>query len=132
MYINKMIIFLKYIFYISLLLLIIVSIYPGSLIGYFFYNDFHKQPILIENFFGENLNHFLYYIYISLLGFFIYCDTKKLKKALYKLLFLSIILELVHFIIPIRSFAIIDLLLNISGVIFAYFVIKIYLLLKKS
>jgi len=127
-----MIIFLKYIFYISLLLLIIVSIYPGSLIGYFFYNDFHKQPILIENFFGENLNHFLYYIYISLLGFFIYCDTKKLKKALYKLLFLSIILELVHFIIPIRSFAIIDLLLNISGVIFAYFVIKIYLLLKKS
>ena len=132
MYINKMIIFLKYIFYISLLLLIIVSIYPGSLIGYFFYNDFHKQPILIENFFGENLNHFLYYIYISLLGFFIYCDTKKLKKALYKLLFLSIILELVHFIIPIRSFAIIDLLLNISGVIFAYFVIKIYLLLKKQ
>jgi len=132
MYINKMIIFLKYIFYISLLLLIIVSIYPGSLIGYFFYNDFHKQPILIENFFGENLNHFLYYIYISLLGFFIYCDTKKLKKVLYKLLFLSIILELVHFIIPIRSFAIIDLLLNISGVIFAYFVIKIYLLLKKS
>jgi len=127
-----MIIFLKYIFYISLLLLIIVSIYPGSLIGYFFYNDFHKQPILIENFFGENLNHFLYYIYISLLGFFIYCDTKKLKKVLYKLLFLSIILELVHFIIPIRSFAIIDLLLNISGVIFAYFVIKIYLLLKKS
>ena len=87
MYINKMIIFLKYIFYISLLLLIIVSIYPGSLIGYFFYNDFHKQPILIENFFGENLNHFLYYLYISLLGFFIYCDTKKLKKVLYKLLF---------------------------------------------
>ena len=132
MYINKMIIFLKYIFYISLLLLIIVSIYPGSLIGYFFYNDFHKQPILIENFFGENLNHFLYYLYISLLGFFIYCDTKKLKKVLYKLLFLSIILELVHFIIPFRSFTIIDLLLNISGVIFAYFVIKIYLLFKKS
>jgi|TARA_B110000438_G_C15506497_1_gene517987 hypothetical protein len=127
-----MIIFLKYIFYISLLLLIIVSIYPGSLIGYFFYNDFHKQPILIENFFGENLNHFLYYLYISLLGFFIYCDTKKLKKVLYKLLFLSIILELVHFIIPFRSFTIIDLLLNISGVIFAYFVIKIYLLFKKS
>ena len=132
MYINKMIIFLKYIFYISLLLLIIVSIYPGSLIGYFFYKDFHKQPILIENFFGENLNHFLYYLYISLLGFFIYCDTKKLKKVLYKLLFLSIILELVHFIIPFRSFTIIDLLLNISGVIFAYFVIKIYLLFKKS
>ena len=55
MYISKMIIFLKYVFYISILLLIIVSIYPGSLIGYFLYKDFHKQPILIENFFGEKI-----------------------------------------------------------------------------
>ena len=51
MYINKVINFLKYIFYISLLFLIIISLYPGSLLGYLLYADFSQQPNLIENLF---------------------------------------------------------------------------------
>ncbi len=123
-------ILLKYIFYTSLIFLIIISLYPGSLLGYFFYNDFNKQPNLIDNPFGENLNHFIYYLYISLLGFFVYLNTDSLKSILFNLLFLSIILEVLHLIVPNRSFQISDLFFNILGVIVAYFVIKTYLLFK--
>ena len=45
--------------------------------------------------------------------------------------FLSITLEIFHFIIPNRSFQLEDLFANIFGVMVAYFVIKIYLLFHK-
>ena len=60
MYINKVINFLKYIFHISLLFLIIVSLYPGSLIGLILYGDLGKQPNLIENPIGTTIYHFIF------------------------------------------------------------------------
>ena len=125
-----MIKFLKSFFHISILFLIIVSLYPGSLLGYLFYGDWSQQPNLIENPFGTTINHFIYYVYISLLGFFVYSRSKKFKQLGYGLLFLSIILEILQFIIPNRSFQIDDLFGNIFGVIVAYFVVKTYLLFK--
>ena len=94
--------FLKFIFHISTLLLIIISLYPGSLLGYLFYGDFGQQPNLIENPFGTTINHFIYYIYVSLLGFFLYLRTENFQKLVYSLFLLSVILELLHFIIPNR------------------------------
>ena len=131
MYINKVINFLKYIFHISLLFLIIISLYPGSLLGYLLYGDFSQQPNLIENLFGTSINHFIYYFYVSLLGFFLYSRTKNFKKLVYYMFFLSAILELFHFIIPNRSFEFNDLVGNILGVIVAYSIVKIYLFLYK-
>ena len=122
--------FLKFIFHISILLLIIISLYPGSLLGYLFYGDFGQQPNLIENPFGTTINHFIYYIYVSLLGFFLYAKTENFEKLVYLLFFLSVILELFHFIIPNRSFQLGDLIANILGVIVAYSTIKIYLFFK--
>ena len=122
--------FLKFIFHISTLLLIIISLYPGSLLGYLFYGDFGQQPNLIENPFGTTINHFIYYIYISLLGFFLYAKTENFEKLVYALFFLSVILELFHFIIPNRSFQLGDLIGNILGVTVAYSAIKIYLFFK--
>ena len=122
--------FLKFIFHISTLLLIIISLYPGSLLGYLFYGDFGQQPNLIENPFGTTINHFIYYIYVSLLGFFLYTKTENFEKLVYALFFLSVILELFHFIIPNRSFQLGDLIGNILGVIVAYSTIKIYLFFK--
>ena len=122
--------FLKFIFHISTLLLIIISLYPGSLLGYLFYGDFGQQPNLIENPFGTTINHFIYYIYVSLLGFFLYAKTANFEKLVYALFFLSVILELLHFIIPNRSFQLGDLISNILGVIVAYSTIKIYLFFK--
>ena len=127
-----MIKFLKYIFHISVFFLIIISLYPGSLLGYFFYSDFGRQPDLIENPFGTAINHFIYYVYVSLLGFLLYSKTENFKKLVYGLFFLSVILETLHYIIPNRSFQIDDLFGNILGVIVAYSVVKIYLFFNKS
>jgi VanZ family protein len=126
-----MIIFLKFIFYISILLLIIITLYPGSLLGYLFYDDWGKQPNLINNPFGTTINHFIYYIYVSLLGFFLSLRTKNFQKLVYALFFLSVILELFHIIVPNRSFQLNDLIGNILGVAVAYSVVKIYLFFDK-
>ena len=126
-----MIKFLKYIFHISVLFLIIISLYPGSLLGYLFYSDLSQQPNLVENPFGTTINHFIYYLYISLLGFFLYLRNENFKKLVYGLFFLSVILESLQFIIPDRSFQLSDLIGNISGVIVAYSVLKIYLFFNK-
>ena len=119
------------IFHISILFLIVISLWPGSLLGYLFYGDWGQQPDLIQNPFGTAINHFLYYLYVSLLGFYVYLKTKNFKKLVYGLFFLSIILELFHLIIPNRSFQLGDLIGNILGVIVAYFIIKIYLFFNK-
>jgi|TARA_B110000438_G_C15291363_1_gene427015 hypothetical protein len=123
--------FLKSIFHISILFLIIISLSPGSLLGYLFYGDWGVQPNLIENPFGTTINHFIYYICVSLLGFFLYLRSENFEKLIFGLLFLSIILEVFHFIIPNRSFQINDLFGNILGVIVAYFIVKIYLFFIK-
>ncbi len=119
------------IFHISILFLIVISLWPGSLLGYLFYGDWGQQPDLIQNPFGTTINHFLYYLYVSLLGFFVYLKTENFKKLVYGLFFLSVILELLHYIIPNRSFQLGDLIGNILGVIVAYFIIKIYLFFNK-
>jgi len=123
---------LKYIFHISVLFLIVISLWPGSLIGFLLYNDWGNQPDLIKNPFGTAINHFICYTFISLLGLFIYDKNENFKKLVYGLFFLSITLEIFHFIIPNRSFQLEDLFANIFGVMVAYFVIKIYLLFHKS
>ena len=122
---------LKSIFHISVLFLIVISLWPGSLIGFLLYNDWGMQPDLIKNPFGTAINHFIYYVFISLLGFFLYVKNENFKKLVYGLFFLSITLELFHFIIPNRSFQLEDLLANIFGVMVAYFAIKIYSFFNK-
>jgi len=123
--------YFKIIFYISLLILIVISLYPGSLIGYLLYKDLGHQSNLISSPFGTYLNHFIFYVYVSLLGFFLYLKTEKSKKVIFGLFFLAISLELLHLIIPIRAFEIGDLIANILGVVVAYFTIKIYLLFNQ-
>ena len=123
--------FLKSIFHLSTLFLIIISLYPGSLLGYLLYGDWGQQPNLLKNPFGTTINHFIYYFYVSLLGFFLYSRSENFTKLVYGLFFLSVILELFHFIIPNRSFQLGDLSGNILGVVVAYSVLKIYLFFNK-
>jgi len=124
--------FLNFFFYILLLFLIIVSLYPGSLLGYFFYGDFVQQPNLIKNPFGTTINHFISYFVVSLLGFSLNIRKNSFKKIAYILYFLSFTLELFHKIIPNRSFETADLVANILGVLVAYSVVKTYLLFNKQ
>ncbi len=122
--------FLKLIFNISLLLLIIVSVFPGSLAGLILYGDLERQPELIQNSLNISFNHFIAYFYVSLLGFLLYSRDKNLKNLILGLFFLSIILELLHIIIPNRAFELSDIIGNILGVLVAYLVLKIYLLFR--
>ncbi len=123
-----MIKYLKFIFYTSLFFLIIISTYPGSLIGYLVYGNTNLEVTLVENPFGTSINHFIYYLYLSLLGLALYIRDKNFKNLVYLLFFLSIILEVIHKIIPNRTFQLNDLFGNTLGVLVAYFIIKIYLL----
>ena len=123
---------LKIIFNISVLFLIIFSLYPGSLIGYLLYGDLGQQPDLIKNPFGTTINHFISYLFVSLLGLFVYLKKENFHKLVYVLFFLSLILEVLQFIVPNRSFQIADLIGNILGVSVAYSLVKIYLFFSKS
>ncbi len=121
----------KFIFHISILFLIIISLWPGSLLGFLLFGDWQLQPNVIENSYGTTINHFISYFYVSFLGFAIYLKNENFKKLVYGLFFLSIILELFHFLIPNRTFQLQDLFANIIGVTVAYFVIKIYLFFNR-
>ena len=124
---SKIISFLKFIFHISILLLIVISLFPGSLAGLVFYGDPSHQPNLIKNPFGTTINHFIYYFYVTILGLFVYLRDKNFQKIVYGLFVLSLILETLQLVVPNRAFQLYDLLGNFLGVLVAYFLVKIYL-----
>ena len=120
----------KPVFYMTNLVLIILYLFPGSILGCFYYNDCILQPkitnniIITSNFFISS-NHLYAFIFLSVLGFFAYRNTKKIKFLIIYLFSLSIILELLHIIIPIRTFEYEDLIGNILGVILVIIAYKI-------
>jgi len=123
--------FLSTIFNISALLLVVLSIWPGSLLGYLFYRDWSQEVVFHANSSLLTLNHFFAYLYTSLLGFFVYLNNKNFNKIVFGFFYLSVILEAIQIIIPNRSFEFVDLISNILGVIVAYCLIRIYLLFNK-
>ena len=129
---DKVISFLKFIFHISILLLIIISLFPGSLLGFLLYNDLGRQPNLIVNPFGTAINHFICYFYVSILGLCLYLRSNNFQKLVYSLFFLSIILEVLQLIVPNRTFEIYDISANFIGVLVAYFIIKTYQFWSKA
>ena len=127
----KIISFLKFIFYISIIFLIILSLFPGSLLGFLFYQDLGRQPNFIENPFGTSINHFICYFYVSTLGFCLYLRSQKFQQLVYGLFFLSIVLEVLQFVVPNRAFQFYDLIGNFLGVLVAYFLVRVYLHFSK-
>jgi glycopeptide antibiotics resistance protein len=112
------------------LILIILYLYPGSLLGCYFYNNCNFQPKITINFIISSnylisSNHFYAFIILSILGLFAYRNTTKIKFLINYLFLLSIILELSHVIIPIRAFEWGDLFGNILGVILVITIYKI-------
>jgi len=105
-------------------LLIIFYLFPGSILGYFLYNDFSIQPQITEDFIISS-NHFIAFTILSLLGVISYQDTKKINFLIKYLFILSILLEFFHIIIPNRSFEFSDLFGNVLGVIVVIIVVKI-------
>ena len=65
---DKLINYLKILFHILVLLLIILSLYPGSILGFLIYDDFKLQPKITEDFLNISSSHFYAYASISFLG----------------------------------------------------------------
>ena len=115
---------LKNSFYVLNTTLIIFYLYPGSILGCFLYNDCYIQPQLTKDFLVSS-NHFYVFFILSLIGFLSF--SKDLKKMSYYLILLSILLELLHIIIPKRSFEVPDLLGNILGVLLSLILFKFFI-----
>ena len=117
---------LKYLFYFSFIILLILYLFPGSLIGYFLYGNLGIQPNFISNPIGTSINHLVFFFYLGFLGFLFRSNQKKLINSFSFLFFISIILELLHYFIPNRAFELNDLYANSLGVLLAYFILKLF------
>ena len=109
--------FIEYVYYFSLLVLLILYLFPGSLIGYFLYGSSGQQPNLIANPIGTSINHFIFFSYITVLVIIVRLRIKNIFTSYKVVLFLSGILEVLHLIVPNRAFELYDLIANITGVV---------------
>jgi VanZ family protein len=105
----------KFIFYLSNFILLVLYLFPGSLLGCFLYNDCQLQPQLTEDFLVST-NHLYAFSLLSIIGLFTYKNSDKLNFLNLYLVLLSIILEILHVFIPVRSFELSDLFGNLLGV----------------
>ena len=117
---------IRYLYYFSFIILLILYLFPGSLIGYFLYGDFVRQPDFIPNPLGTSINHLLAFFYLSMLGLINHMRSKSFKKTLIFLIILSLLIELSHLFIPNRSFQFLDLLSNLLGTLLAIVIIFLY------
>ena len=116
----------RYLYYFSLTGLLVLYLFPGSLIGYFLYGDLGKQPDMIPNPMGTSINHTLAFFYLTIIGLISYLNQTSFYKILIFLVTLSLFLELSHLFIPNRSFESLDLLGNLLGTFLAIVIIFLY------
>ena len=111
----------KFIFYFCNFILIFLYLFPGSILGWLFYDNFSQQPQITSDFYFSNLkistNHVYAFFVFSIIGFFSYKKLNQLKLLSIYLVSLSIILEIFHLFIPQRTFQFSDLFGNLSGVL---------------
>ena len=120
----------KNLYYVSLLILIVIYFFPGSIIGYIFYGNLKLQPELISNPIGSSINHMVYFAWVTIILLVI---KKRYENSIINLnliLFLSLTLELSHLILPYRAFEFYDLLGNFLGIFFGFIFYKILKFIK--
>ena len=105
----------KFIFYLSNFILLVLYLFPGSLLGCYLYNDCQLQPQLTKDFLVST-NHLYAFGLLSIIGIITYKNSNKLNFLSLYLVLLSIILEILHIFIPVRSFEFSDLFGNLLGV----------------
>ena len=122
--------YLKIIFYIANIVLITLYVFPGSILGWFIYDDAGLQPQITSDFIVSS-NHVYAFIVLSFLGYFSY-ENHKLNFLFIYLFLISVFLELLHIIIPNRGFEFSDLFGNILGVLIVYFFFQIFNFFKDT
>ena len=117
----------KIIFYSINFCLIILYLFPGSLFGCIYFNDCSIQPQITPDLGLISSNHFYAFTILSVIGYLSFKKKKHTNYLAIYLLLTSIILEILHLIIPERSFQWSDLIGNLLAVIV---VILIYSLIN--
>ena len=121
--------YINYLYFFSILVILIFYLFPGDIVTYFIYGEFKhnvgvKYDIVgssvhwIINTGGYSINHTIIFFYVTLTGLY-FIFKKNLLIGVTTFILFSIILELLHFIIPNRAFEFIDLTSNLVGVILA-------------
>ena len=114
----------RIIFYSLNIFLIILYLFPGSLVGWLIYGNKKIQPQITPDFIISS-NHFYVFILVSVIGFLSFKNQNQFKNLIVYLVSLSLILEIFHLFIPERSFQLSDLFGNFLGVIVVIFVRKL-------
>ena len=108
---------IEYVYYFSFIVLLILYLFPGSLIGYILYGNLGQQPNFIDNPIGTSINHLVFFSYITILAMTVRLRAKNILTNYRFILFISCVLEISHLIIPNRAFEFYDLLANFTGVV---------------
>tara|TARA_B110000285_G_C14849933_1_gene479442 strand:+ start:57 stop:449 length:393 start_codon:yes stop_codon:yes gene_type:complete len=122
---NNILKLVVYLYYLSLVILLIIYLFPGSIIGHLLYEDSSKQPNFVNNPIGTSINHFFYFFFLTFFGLIYNLSEKKFINSFLFLFVLSFLLELLHFFIPNRAFELHDLIANGTGVVSVFFLFKL-------
>ena len=115
----------KFFFYLLNLILITFYLSPATIVGIFFYNDLYFYSQISPDF-KVSVNHIYVFVIFSFVGLLTYKKKNHLINLSIYLISLSIILELIHILIPYRSFESADIFGNITGVVIALIITFIY------
>ena len=115
----------KILFNIINTIIIILYVYPGSILGFLIYGEFHKQPQITQDFLSISSNHLYTFFLLSSVGLIAYYKSNKILILNY-LILSSIILEILHLLIPNRSFQYGDLFGNVVGVLMSILLFTIF------
>ena len=106
----------KIVFYSINFSLIFLYLFPGSLIGQVLYGSKEIQPQITPNFIISS-NHFYVFVLVSIIGFLTFTRVNQVKILIIYLFLISLVLELLHLIIPHRTFQWSDIFGNLIGVV---------------
>ena len=115
----------KILFNIINTIFIVLYVYPGSILGFLIYGEFHKQPQITQDFLSISSNHVYAFLLLSSVGLIAYYESNKILILNY-LILSSIILEILHLLIPNRSFQYGDLFGNVVGVLMSILLFSIF------
>jgi len=115
----------KILFNIINTIFIVLYVYPGRILGFLIYGEFHKQPQITQDFLSISSNHVYAFLLLSSVGLIAYYESNKILILNY-LILSSIILEILHLLIPNRSFQYGDLFGNVVGVLMSILLFSIF------
>ncbi len=110
----------KFIFFTNIFVIVLLSVYPGSLLGLIFFGNGDVLPV------SDKLHHFVAYFITTIFGLLAYSQKNIFFQLSFSLLLLGSILEIIQIWIPNRSFEFLDMFSNTFGVVIGLVVIQIF------